>query len=81
MKHEMYDSLVARYGAKGRKLVRASCACLWKSGPNWHFVRRLTRLLPNTPVSAYPLYIGRNGKVVKLSPNKVRGLSRSNHHK
>jgi len=28
-----------------------------------------------------PLYIGRNGKVVKLSPNKVRGLSRSNHHK
>lgn len=28
-----------------------------------------------------PLYIGRDGKVVKLSPNKVRGLSRSNHHK
>ena len=28
-----------------------------------------------------PLYIGRNGKVVKLSPNKVRGRSRSNHHK
>jgi len=28
-----------------------------------------------------PLYIGRNGKVVKLSPNKVRALSRSNHHK
>jgi hypothetical protein len=28
-----------------------------------------------------PRYIGRNGKVVKLSPNKVRGLSRSNHHK
>lgn len=27
-----------------------------------------------------PLYIGRNGKVVKLSPTKVRGLSRSNHH-
>ena len=23
----------------------------------------------------------RNGKVVKLSPNKARGLSRSNHHK
>ena len=28
-----------------------------------------------------PLYIGRNGKVVKLPPNKVRGFSRSNHHK
>ena len=28
-----------------------------------------------------PLYIGRDGKVVKLSPNKVRGLSRSNHYK
>lgn len=28
-----------------------------------------------------PLYIGCNGKVVKLSPTKVRGLSRSNHHK
>lgn len=28
-----------------------------------------------------PLYIGRDGKVVKLSPTKVRGLSRSNHHK
>jgi hypothetical protein len=28
-----------------------------------------------------PLYIGRNGKVVKLSPAKVRGLSRSDHHK
>ena len=28
-----------------------------------------------------PLYIGRNGKVVKLSPTKVRGLSRSIHHK
>jgi hypothetical protein len=28
-----------------------------------------------------PLYVGRNGKVVKLSPTKVRGLSRSNHHK
>ena len=28
-----------------------------------------------------PLYIGRNGKVVKLSPTKVRGLSRPNHHK
>ena len=28
-----------------------------------------------------PLYIGRNGKVLKLSPNKVRGLSRSNHLK
>jgi hypothetical protein len=28
-----------------------------------------------------PLYIGRNGKVVKLSPNKVRGLSRSTHRK
>ncbi|MGA9305872.1 MAG: hypothetical protein WBW31_10775 [Candidatus Sulfotelmatobacter sp.] len=27
-----------------------------------------------------PLYIGRDGKVVKLSPTKVRGLSRSNHH-
>jgi hypothetical protein len=27
-----------------------------------------------------PLYVGRNSKVVKLSPNKVRGLSRSNHH-
>lgn len=28
-----------------------------------------------------PLYIGRNGKVVKLSPSKVRGLSRSTHRK
>jgi hypothetical protein len=28
-----------------------------------------------------PLYIGRNGKVVKLSPNKVRNLSRSIHSK
>jgi len=28
-----------------------------------------------------PLYIGRNGKVVKVSPNKVRGLSRSIHRK
>lgn len=28
-----------------------------------------------------PLYIGRDGKVVKLSPTKVRGLSRSNHYK
>lgn len=28
-----------------------------------------------------PLHIGRNGKVVKLSPSKVRGLSRSNHHR
>ena len=28
-----------------------------------------------------PLYIGRNGKVVKLSPKKVRNLSRSIHHK
>jgi hypothetical protein len=28
-----------------------------------------------------PLYIGRNGKVVKLSPNKVRALSRSIHRK
>ena len=26
-----------------------------------------------------PLYIGRNGKVVKLSVTKVRGLSRSIH--
>ena len=25
-----------------------------------------------------PLYIGHNGKVVKLSPRKVRSLSRSN---
>ena len=29
----------------------------------------------------FPLYIGRNGKVVKLSPSKVRGLSRSTHRK
>jgi hypothetical protein len=28
-----------------------------------------------------PLYIGRNGKVVKVSPSKVRGLSRSIHRK
>ena len=28
-----------------------------------------------------PLYIGRNGKVVKLSPKKVRSLSRSIHRK
>jgi hypothetical protein len=28
-----------------------------------------------------PIYIGRNGKVVKLSPSKVRGLSRSTHRK
>ena len=28
-----------------------------------------------------PLYIGRRGKVVKLSPNEVRGLSRSGRHK
>jgi hypothetical protein len=28
-----------------------------------------------------PLYIGRCGKVVKLSPNEVRGLSRSGRHK
>jgi hypothetical protein len=28
-----------------------------------------------------PLYIGRNGKVVKLPPRKVRGLSKSNHRK
>ncbi len=28
-----------------------------------------------------PLYIGRNGKVVKLSPDKVRALSRSTSHK
>ena len=28
-----------------------------------------------------PLYIGRNGKVVKLSPKKVRNLSRSIHRK
>jgi hypothetical protein len=26
-----------------------------------------------------PMYIGSNGKVVKLSPNKVRRLSRSTH--
>jgi hypothetical protein len=26
-----------------------------------------------------PLYIGRNGKVVKLPPSKVRRLSRSTH--
>ena len=28
-----------------------------------------------------PLYIGRNGKVVKLPPGKVRGLSRTSHNK
>jgi hypothetical protein len=28
-----------------------------------------------------PLYIGRAGKVVKLSPRKVRALSRSTHRK
>jgi hypothetical protein len=28
-----------------------------------------------------PLYIGRNGKVVKLSPRQVRSLSRSNRQK
>jgi hypothetical protein len=28
-----------------------------------------------------PLYIGRNGKVVKLSPRQVRRLSRSNRRK
>lgn len=28
-----------------------------------------------------PLYIGRGGKVVKLSPNKLRKLSRSTRHK
>lgn len=28
-----------------------------------------------------PLYIGRNGKVVRVSPNKVRSLSRSTHRK
>ena len=28
-----------------------------------------------------PLYIGRDGKVVKLSPHKVRALSRSTHRK
>ena len=28
-----------------------------------------------------PLYIGRDGKVVKLSPQKVRALSRSTHRK
>lgn len=28
-----------------------------------------------------PLYIGRDGKVVKLSPKKVRSLSRSLHSK
>jgi hypothetical protein len=28
-----------------------------------------------------PLYIGRNGKVVRLSPKKVRSLSRSIHRK
>lgn len=28
-----------------------------------------------------PLYIGRAGKVVKLSPHKVRALSRSTHRK
>jgi hypothetical protein len=28
-----------------------------------------------------PLYIGRNGKVVKLSPTKVRVLSRSTNRK
>lgn len=28
-----------------------------------------------------PLYIGRNGKVVKLSRSKVRGLSKSTHRK
>ncbi|MGO9089027.1 MAG: hypothetical protein ACLQBK_27805 [Candidatus Sulfotelmatobacter sp.] len=28
-----------------------------------------------------PLYIGRDGKVVKLSASKVRGLSRLNHRK
>ena len=28
-----------------------------------------------------PLYIGRDGKVVKLTPNKVRRLSRSTHRR
>lgn len=28
-----------------------------------------------------PLYIGRHGKVVKLSPNKVRSLSKATHRK
>lgn len=28
-----------------------------------------------------PLYIGQNAKVVKLSPKKVRALSRSTHRK
>ena len=28
-----------------------------------------------------PLYIGRDGKVVKLSPDKLRRLSRSTHRK
>lgn len=28
-----------------------------------------------------PLYIGRNGKVVRLSPTEVRGLSRSTHRR
>jgi len=28
-----------------------------------------------------PLYIGRNGKVVRLSPSQVRGLLRYNHRR
>jgi hypothetical protein len=28
-----------------------------------------------------PLFVGKNGRVVKLSPRKVRDLSRSNHRK
>jgi hypothetical protein len=28
-----------------------------------------------------PLYIGRNGKLIKLPPSKIRGLSRSTHRK
>jgi len=28
-----------------------------------------------------PLFVGKNGRVVKLSPRKVRDLSRSNHGK
>jgi hypothetical protein len=50
-----------------------------RDGAEMAFKEAVEEVIDEDARLGLPLYIGRNGKVVKLSPKKVRSLSRSIH--
>ena len=60
--------------------MTAHRACRWRNALNWPYEAVKDVIVEHSRLGL-ALYIGSNGKVVKLSPSKVRSLSKATYRK